>query len=174
MSLSIDKALRYCDGQMRFSPAATEDKAVPLCIDLDGTLIRTDLTWETLVGLLRHNPIYLPRILFWLLHGRAHLKSQLAKRCYIDPATLHYNEQFLDFIRAQKNSGRPVLLVTASDRGVAECIHSYLGLFTEVLGSDGKTNLRGKAKTQKLVEKFGPKGFDYAGNSSVDLPVWEA
>ncbi len=141
-------------------------------MDLDGTLIKTDLLWESLARLLRRNPLRLFPVLYWWLRGRAFLKQQLARRVAIDPATLPYKESLIAFLREQKNAGRILVLVTASDRDMALPVASYVGLFDEVLASDGRTNLRGKNKLKALVEKFGHRGFDYAGNSAADLSVW--
>jgi len=153
------------------SPDASAS-SVPLCVDLDGTLIRTDLLWESLARLLRRNPFWLLPVLFWWTRGRARLKQQLARRVTIDPAALPYHEPFLAFLREQKKSGRKLFLVTASDRAMALPVANHVGLFDEVLGSDGKTNLRSANKLKVLVEKFGERGFDYAGNSAADLAVW--
>jgi apolipoprotein N-acyltransferase len=141
-------------------------------VDLDGTLIKTDLLWESLARLLRRNPFQLLPVLFWWVRGRAFLKRQLVRRVTIDPAALPYNEPFVAFLREQKMAGRKLVLVTASDRDMALPVANHVGLFDEVLGSDGKTNLRGANKLKVLVEKFGERGFDYAGNSSADLAVW--
>jgi apolipoprotein N-acyltransferase len=100
------------------------------------------------------------------------LKRQLVRRVTIDPAALPYHEPFLAFLREQKAAGRKLILVTASDRDMALPVANHVGLFDEVLGSDGKTNLRGANKLKVLVEKFGERGFDYAGNSSADFAVW--
>jgi apolipoprotein N-acyltransferase len=154
------------------SPNAPHENPVPLCVDLDGTLIQTDLLWESLAQLLRRNPLQLFPVLIWWMRGRAFLKQQLARRISIDPASLPYPESFLAFLREQKSAGRKLVLVTASDREMALPVARYTGLFDEVLASDGRTNLRGPNKLKALVERFGERGFDYAGNSSVDLAVW--
>jgi 4-hydroxybenzoate polyprenyltransferase len=155
------------------SPIVTEPQpSVPLCVDLDGTLIKTDLLWESLVQLLKHQPLYSLCVPFWCLRGRAHLKAQLAARVRLDAAGLPYNEPLVEYLREQK-SRRPLVLVTASDASLAQAVANHLGFFSDVLASDGKTNLRGKNKGEKLVERFGGRGFDYAGNSTVDLPVWK-
>jgi apolipoprotein N-acyltransferase len=149
------------------------ESQVPLVVDLDGTLIKTDLLWESLARLLRRNPFQLFPVLFWwTTRGRAFLKKQLAARVTIDPATLPYNQPFLAFLREQKRAGRKLVLATASDREMAMPVASHVGLFDEVLGSDGRTNLRGANKLKVLTEKFGERGFDYAGNSAPDLGVW--
>src|SRR6266853_1096491 len=128
-------------------PAAAEPATkVPLCVDLDGTLIKTDLLWESLVRLLRKNPFYAFAILYWWLYGRAYLKAQLAGRITLDCATLPYHRAVLDFLREEKHRGRRLILVTASDLRPAREVADHLGLFDEVLGSDGETNLRGRTK----------------------------
>ena len=148
------------------------NRQVPLVVDLDGTLIKTDLLWESLARLLRRNPLWLFPVLFWWIRGRALLKQKLAAHITIDPATLPYNEPFLKFLREQKAAGRKIILATASDLQMAKPVADRTGLFDEVLGSDGKINLRSGNKLKVLVEKFGERGFDYAGNSSADLAVW--
>ena len=155
-------------------PPNVPPNLIPLCVDLDGTLIKTDLLWESLARLLRRNPFQLLLVLFWWTRGRAFLKRQLVQRVTIDPAALPYHQPFLAYLREQKATGRKLVLVTASDRAMALPVANHVGLFDEVLGSDGKTNLRGANKLKVLVEKFGKRGFDYAGNSSADLPVWRA
>ncbi len=145
---------------------------VPLVVDLDGTLIRTDLMWESLSRLLRRNPFALFQILSWWIRGRARLKQRLAERVQIDPASLPYHEEFLAWLRTEKGSGRKIILATASDRKLAQPVAAYVGVFDEVLASDGKTNLRSENKLRALAEKFGERGFDYAGNSSADYAVW--
>ncbi len=145
---------------------------VPLVVDLDGTLIRTDMMWEALAYRLRRNPLAILPILFWWTRGRARLKQKLAERVQINPATLPYHEGFLAWLRAEKASGRNIILATASDRKMALPIAAHVGLFDEVLASDGRTNLRSENKLRALTEKFGPRGFDYAGNSAADYAVW--
>ena len=148
------------------------ESQIPLVVDLDGTLIKTDLLWESLARLLRRNPFSLFAILFWWMRGRAFLKQQLARRVKIDPATLPFNEPFLAWLREQKSAGRKIILATASDLQMAKPVADHAAVFDEVLGSDGKTNLRGGNKLKVLVQKFGERGFDYAGNSAADLAVW--
>jgi apolipoprotein N-acyltransferase len=148
------------------------ENQVPLAVDLDGTFIKTDLLWESLARLLRRNPLAIFPVLFWWVQGRALLKQKLAARVKIDPATLPYHEKFLAWLREQKSAGRKLILATASDRAMALPVANHIGLFDEVLGSDGKSNLRGANKLKALTEKFGERGFDYAGNSSADFPVW--
>ena len=145
---------------------------VPLVVDLDGTLIRTDMMWESLARLLRRNPLALFQIFWWWSRGRARLKQELVARVQIDPATLPYHEPFLAWLRSEKKAGRKLVLATASDIKMAEPIAAHVAVFDEVMGSDGKVNLRSENKLRALTEKFGERGFDYAGNSTADFAVW--
>lgn len=134
--------------------------------------MRSDLLWESMVRLLRRNPLWLPALLFWFLQGRAHLKAQIARRVTVDAAALPYQEDLLEFLRSEARSGRRLVLATASDEALALPVAKHVGLFAETLASNGKLNLRGSNKVKVLAQRYGERGFDYAGNSSVDLPVW--
>ena len=144
----------------------------PLCVDLDGTLIRTDLLLESLLLLLRQNFLYLFAVPFWAFSGKAVLKHRIAKKIVFDPAAIPYNKELLAWIREQKALGRYTVLATASHRDFAASVGGYLGCFDEILASNERLNLSGEAKRAALVARFGERGFDYAGNSSKDLCVW--
>lgn len=156
-------------------PGASESlqaDPVPLAVDMDGTLLRTDLIWEYLLRFLREQPLGALALVRWWLRGRAHLKQQLAAHVQVDAATLPYSEEFLAWLREQKRAGRRLVLATASDARMAEPVARHVGLFDELLASDGRTNLRDRAKREALTRRFGERGYDYAGNSVVDLDVW--
>ncbi len=144
----------------------------PLCVDLDGTLIRTDLLLESLLLLLRQNFFYLFVVPLWALSGKANLKHRIAQKIVFDAAAIPYNKELLAWIREQKERGRHVVLATASHRDFAERIGNHVGCFDEILASDERLNMSGEAKRAALVARFGERGFDYAGNSSKDLCVW--
>ncbi|HEX7006562.1 MAG TPA: UbiA family prenyltransferase, partial [Alphaproteobacteria bacterium] len=145
---------------------------VPLCVDLDGTLVNTDMLVESALHAARHRPMILFALPIWLLRGRSTLKAKLAAGAEIDVSTLPYNEELLAYLRAERARGRRLVLVTASDRRLADAIAAHLDLFDEVIASDGVRNMKGKAKAETLERRFGPKGFAYAGNERADLPVW--
>lgn len=151
-----------------------DDGSVPLCVDLDGTLLNTDMLWESLKDVARKRPWCVLLFPLWFLQGRAHLKQQVAARANVDLAALPFHHGFLDFLKQEKARGRKLILATASDQAIAEKIAARFGLFDEVLASNGQRNLRGRAKAQLLTERFGVKRFDYAGNSRMDLKVWPA
>lgn len=146
----------------------------PLVVDLDGTLVQTDLLVESVCRLMKEEPLALFALPFWLLKGRAHLKREIAKRVQLDPALLPYRTELLDYLRAEHEKGRSIILATASDERFARGIADHLKLFDLVLASDGVTNLSGQRKRTRLVGQFGDKGFDYVGNESRDLAVWSS
>jgi len=145
-----------------------------LCVDLDGTLVATDLLWESLVSALRRSPWIALAVPFWLLRGRAHLKQRLAKASSIDYATLPYRKSVLAFVEGEFQRGRPVVLATAADEQLAAGVSAHLGMFCAVIASDGVTNLKGGAKAAQLVRQFGSRNFDYVGNSRADIPCWKS
>jgi 4-hydroxybenzoate polyprenyltransferase len=145
--------------------------SVPLCVDLDGTVIYSDLLWESLAQLLGRKPWLLLLVPFWLLSGRAALKRRLAQAVDLDPAALPYNHALLEWLRAEKRAGRTLVLATAADQRLARSVAQYLGIFDEVVASDGVHNLKAGVKLQRLETLIGGP-FDYVGNSTADLPVW--
>jgi hypothetical protein len=146
--------------------------AHPLVVDLDGTLIHTDMLHESALNVLRTNPLATLLIPLWLAQGKASLKAHLANRTDFDPGALPYNLPLLDWLNIQRAAGRSLILCTASDQSVADAISSHLGVFDEVMASNGVLNLAGHHKAEALVERFGEGGFDYAGNSRADIAVW--
>jgi 4-hydroxybenzoate polyprenyltransferase/phosphoserine phosphatase len=144
----------------------------PLVVDLDGTLVRTDTLHELALALVRKHPMQALCLPFWLLRGKAHLKQQLARRVGLDASTLPYNQALLEWLVAEHEAGRELVLCTAADERVAQAIARHLGIFSKVLASDGQTNLAADKKAACLLEHYGPGGFDYVGNSHDDVPVW--
>lgn len=147
---------------------------IPLCVDCDGTLLRTDILHEMVFRLLRVAPWRLLWLPFWLARGKAGLKDRLQALAPLDVATLPVNDDVVALARSARSAGRPVVLATASPKETAEALARHLGAFDEVVASDGQRNLSGPAKRAVLVERYGERGFDYIGNSSADLPVWSA
>ncbi len=145
---------------------------VPLVVDLDGTLIHTDMLHESTLRLFRDEPFKLLVMPSWLSQGKAVLKRRIAERVQFDAGCLPYNEELIDWLRSERDAGRRLVLCTASDASIAEVIATHLGLFDTVIASDGVRNLSGSEKASALDAAFGRAGYDYAGNSLKDLPVW--
>ncbi|ALN92992.1 ubiA prenyltransferase family protein [Lysobacter gummosus] len=148
----------------------TERSTVALCVDLDGTLLKSDLLYESVLALFSRRPLLLLLLPFWLLRGKAALKHEIASRVELDVATLPYDERVVDALR--ETQARPRVLCTASHTKFAQQVATHLGVFDLVLASDDGVNLSGANKAQALAERFGERGFDYMGNAAIDLPVW--
>jgi 4-hydroxybenzoate polyprenyltransferase len=118
---------------MNVVAAATQ---LPVCVDLDGPLIRSNLLLESLLLLLKRNPLYLFPAAFWLLRGKAYFRSEIARRIELDPAALVYNRELLEWLRAQRRSGRTLWLCTAADERLATRVAAHLRLFDEVMTGD--------------------------------------
>lgn len=147
---------------------------LPICVDLDGTLITTDTIIESAVRLIKSRPSSMFLMPFWLAKGKANLKHQIARRVSLDVTLLPYNQPLLSWLKEQKAAGRSLTLATASDKTVAQKIASQLGIFDHVVASDGQTNMSSLKKAQALTTLHGTKQFCYAGNSRADLAVWHA
>jgi 4-hydroxybenzoate polyprenyltransferase len=146
---------------------------LPLCVDLDGTLLKTDTLYELALRVIKVSPwlvFYLPCV---LLKGKQHLKKYLSMRVDLDPARLPYNQEFLTYLIDQKKQGRKLVLATGCHEKTAKAIAAHLGIFAEVFATDESVNLTGRRKALRLEQAFGAKGFDYAGNDTVDIPVWK-
>jgi 4-hydroxybenzoate polyprenyltransferase/phosphoserine phosphatase len=150
------------------------DNAVPLCVDLDGTLTPVDTLHESLLNLVRRSPALLLRLPALLLRGKAALKDAVAAQARIDVFSLPMRHDLVDWLAAQRAGGRRLVLVTASDRRMAEAVADHLKLFDEVIASDGRVNLDGERKRAALVARFGEKGYDYVGNETKDIEVWRS
>ncbi len=148
--------------------------AIPLAVDLEGTLLPSDLLTELLLILAKTRPLKLLRMPFWLLHGLAAFKERIAMEAIPDVATLPYDRTVLAYLDEQKRQGRPLVLATGADQAVARKIAQQLDRFDTVLASDGRVNLRGQAKRDRLVAEFGVGGFDYVGTRNSDRIVWRA
>ena len=142
----------------------------PLCVDLDGTLIATDSLWESILLLFRTWQIFL--VPFWLMRGRYYLKYKVAQHVSLNVTTLPYYENVLTFLKEEKQKGRVLVLATAAHESIAQAVAKHLNLFDVVMASDLDTNLKGVNKRDALIKRFGV--FDYIGDSSADIPIFEA
>jgi 4-hydroxybenzoate polyprenyltransferase len=154
--------------------AAAADILRPLCVDLDGTLVKTDTLHDALLLLARQRPGALLQLPRWLLGGKAAFKREVAGRVHLDTSALPYNLPLLEFLEEQHRLGRPIYLTTGADRTFADQVAVHLGIFKGVLASDGSTNLTGQAKLDQLRELSAEHGFDYIGNAIPDAVLLAA
>ncbi len=151
----------------------TENNTQPvLAVDLDGTLMRGDLSGESLLAYLRGNPLRLFQVLNWARVSKAHAKRQLAQRVEIDYTSLVYQTEVVEFIAAERQAGRRTCLATGSDELLVRPLADHVGCFDDVIASDGVVNKTGRDKVAALDEAYGPSNYSYIGNSSVDFRVW--
>lgn len=144
---------------------------LPLVVDLDGTLTPTDTLVESIVRLVKHHPLLLVLLPFWLLQGRAVLKSRVARHAPLPVAALPLRQELVDYLKAEKAHGRTLVLATAAHRSIADAIAARLPIFDAVLASSEQTNLKGAAKLAAIRQHY-PHGFVYAGDCGADLPIW--
>jgi 4-hydroxybenzoate polyprenyltransferase/phosphoserine phosphatase len=145
---------------------------VPLVVDVDGTLLRTDLLHEAALQFVARTPLESWRLAAWTLGGKTRLKTALADRG--DPGIEHVplREEVVALIRQAQQEGRPVYLASASDRRYVELVAERIGGIAGVFATDAQTNLSGTAKAELLCREFGERGYDYIGNHNVDMPIW--
>lgn len=144
----------------------------PLCVDLDGTLVKSDTLYDSLCVLVRREPMASFQLPMWLSAGKARVKAELAARAPLDASRLPYNQALLQYLRHEQRNGRAIYLVTGADQKLAERVSDHLGIFAGTLGSDGTKNLTGDQKLLVLKQRF--PAFDYIGNARVDLPLLAA
>lgn len=149
------------------------DKIELIFVDLDGTLVRTDLFFESVLRLVKQNPINIFRVLIWLLRGKAFAKQRVADLIEIEASNLPYEPSLVDYLKAQKAAGKRLVLATASHRLYAEKVAAYLGIFDDVLATDAGINLKGPQKLAAIREYVRDAPFAYAGDSSADRAIWE-
>lgn len=146
----------------------------PLCLDLDGTLVKSDTLADSVLLLVRKQPRAALRAPLWLLRGKAAFKAEVTARVMLDVEHLPWNHKLLEYLAEQRAAGRQIYLATGADAGVAERVAEHLGLFEGVVASDGATNQTGENKLARLRERFAGQGFDYVGNASPDVPLLAA
>ena len=147
---------------------------VPICVDLDGTLIKNDLTSWSMKTFVQKSVLNIFRLEFFIISkGRAYAKKLVAQEIDLDMGVLEYNKKFVDFLTEKRRFGTSLFIATASDEIYANKVADDLGIFDGVFASNGVVNLAAETKAKTLCAIFGEKGFIYAGNSKDDLKVWE-
>ena len=157
---------------MHTNPHSEHDNT-PLFVDLDGTLIKSDMLYESFFSLLKLNPLYCLLIPFWLLRGKAHMKQMISQRTTIEVSTLPYSEEFVSYLQSEAKNGRKIILATATNQILAKKIAEHLGFFSAVLASDINTNLSGTHKLEAIKSFTNNETFDYAANGKIDIRVWK-
>jgi len=145
---------------------------IPLCVDCDGTFLRTDLLHEAVLNILKRRPWMIVAMVGWLLAGKSAFKSRVAAEAGLTMDAMPAHEDVLALIAEARASGRPVVLATAADRAHAEALAAHFDVFDAIVSSGDGLNLSSHAKAAELERRFGQAGFDYVGNAAADLAVW--
>jgi phosphoserine phosphatase len=146
----------------------------PLVVDLDGTLLNSDILVEMLIAVIRTNPVACAKAMAALRFGRAGFKAKLAEIAPIDVAQMPWNSELLALLRAEKTRGRRLYLASAATRVCVEAVANHFQLFDGIFASSDSVNLKGAAKADVLCRAFGRGGYDYAGNDKADMFVWHS
>lgn len=145
-----------------------------LVVDLDGTLLQSDMLHESFWSAVGRDWRSLFFSLSALFRGKAALKSYLQKQAEMDASTLPYDEIVVAYVRDYRAKGGRTALVTASNQTIADYIAKHLKIFDYVHGSSETENLKGANKATFLIKRFGRETFQYMGDTPADLLVWEA
>lgn len=148
-----------------------ENNLPPLYVDLDGTLIKSDLLLESFLELIKHNLLFIFLVPFWLLSGKAHLKQEIAKRVELRADLLPYNVELLAYLKEQKKLLRKIVLISASNQRLVDAMATHCACFDAAIGSDSTSNCSGARKLARIQQDDAQ--FVYAGDNQVDLAVWE-
>jgi 4-hydroxybenzoate polyprenyltransferase/phosphoserine phosphatase len=145
----------------------------PLCVDLDGTLVRTDTLLESLLSIVRSKPHVLAKLPFWGLRGKAYFKQRVSEVVDLNAGLLPYHAELVSYLQQEHRNGRRLVLATAAHEKIATSVARHLGFFSQVCASTAEINLSGTTKAAHLQRTIGAGlGYSYIGNSSQDLPVW--
>lgn len=143
----------------------------PLCFDLDGTLIAGDSLKISLLRLAVRQPWRLVALPFSMVRGRAWFKKRVADAILPDPRRLPYRPAVIAFLADERRRRRQVIMVTAADQRIGALVAEHLGSFDAVIGSDGRTNVKGPLKLDAIRRYLGGGEFDYVGDDMADLAV---
>ena len=144
----------------------------PIVVDLDDTLVLTDTLHENLITLIKNNPVEIFKLPTKLTNGKAAFKNYVYQNSQLEVDSLPYRKELIEYLTVKKQEGHKIILATAANEEIANTVAAYLGIFDQVLGSSSSHNLRGENKLQAIQQYVG-KEFIYAGDHSVDLPIWK-
>ena len=149
-----------------------DDPNVPLCVKLEGAVLRTGTTAELALGLVRRQPLMLFMLLGWMFLGASSFRERVAAWAALDPASLAYRRPFIAFLRREVAAGRKIILVARARPEIARAIANHLGVISDIIEVDPDAAEPGESLARILCARFGSGDFDYAGFGPADIPVW--
>jgi phosphoserine phosphatase len=145
-----------------------------LFVDLDGTLIKEDLSNLAFISFLKKYPFKLIYyLIIFIIKGKPYLKEQISRNYEVPISKLTFNKSALEYVRDVKNRHRVVYLISGSHQLLVDQIHQHLKIFFESFGTQNDFNMVVKNKVEFINKKLNIYEFDYFGNSKKDLPIWE-
>lgn len=144
-----------------------------LFVDLDESLIKTDILREQLIRSFGISPWATLKILFKSRFRPERVKAAIVDTINIDAKTLPYNKEVLSLIHQAKKEGRLVVLATATHEKVAYQIAKFLGVFDAVLATTDTYNCKGEKKVSVMQDFAKGRPFDYVGDSRADLAIFK-
>jgi len=138
------------------SNVASKDD-VPLCVNCENALFKTQIFYEALFLYIRRNPFYIFLLPIWLLQDRSALIHQMSKDVQINWSTVPFCERVVERVRAARNDGRRVFLLTSMPKAWSEMLSN------EFAGSE--------VISLSEAASFGSRGFDYIGDGRRDLAL---
>ena len=154
-------------------PSTTQEPIYPLVVDLDGALSPADPLHESLLQMVRQTPSigwYLPLLPFL---GRGVISRLIANQASFDPSQLPYHQGLLEYLRAEKQKGRPLVLVTTAPTNIADQVAAYLGIFDQVVASPPGQRADDNTKLDSIRSAVG-EHFAYSANDRTALPIWKS
>lgn len=146
-----------------------------LCVDLDHTLIRSDLLVESFICALRTQTRLAIKAL-WVLFFRGRLAFKQALANVLTDQQLKQIPRNLlvwEYCQQRKKDGTLLILCTGTPQSLAQRYANQWDIFDKVYGSTDKINNVGLLKKESMVEHFGERGFEYIGDSNKDIPTWD-
>ncbi len=154
-------------------PCEIDTSQVPVCaVDLDGTLVRSDILWEACIRFICRNPFHFFVLLWWMTRGRIALKQRLFHAVAIDVRLLPYNQEVLDYLNQQKQKGRTLVLASASPVELVQKVADHVGIFDHVMGTRDGLNLKSRTKRDEIARAYPEQPYEYIGNEGADFAVW--
>lgn len=147
---------------------AVADDRVPLVVDVDGTLLRTDLLWEGLLRMMFERPHRIFGALLALPHGRSAFKTFVADCVDVRCESLPLDPAVLELVEQARRRGRTVVLASAAARSQVVDLARRVPV-DRILASEPDLNLKGRRKLDALQNEF--DSFDYVGDHHADLPL---
>lgn len=154
------------------NPPSSTQNAIPLFVDLDGSLIATDCLWESLIILLKEKPLLFLRVPFWILKGKHYFKNRVTDNTDLEVTVLPYRQNVIDYIQTARTTNRRIILATATDERIATKIANFTGVFDNVIATNENVNLAGKNKLERINILTQNSEFDYIGNGTADFTIW--